>query len=79
MTPLSVMVDGVPVPTFPFDHPHGRPEDLFLLAEPPVPVPPGTGVTWAGDMPEGKKNLWVRVPCVVGREGTFLLREKDRQ
>jgi len=28
------MVDGVPVPTTPFDHPHGRSEDLFLLAEP---------------------------------------------
>ena len=79
MTHLSVMVDGVPFPTTPFDLPHGRPEDLFLLVEPPEPVPPGTEITWAGVMPEGKKNLWVRIPCVVGNIGNFLLREGDHR
>lgn len=70
-----IMVDGNPVPTTPFEHPHGRPEDLFLLADPPNPVPPGTKITWAGKMPEGKANLWVRIPCAVGGLGTFRLRD----
>lgn len=78
-----ILVSGIPVPTLPFEHTHGRPEDLFLEVLPAKPVPPGTQIAWSGEMPEGKKTLWVRIPCSLPWrgvvEGNFLLREEDHR
>jgi len=79
MNPITILVDGNPVPSIRFEHQHGRPEDVFLLVQTTTPVPPGTEVAWTGDMPTGKTALWVRIPCEVGKWGTFLLREEDRR
>ncbi|NBR00535.1 MAG: hypothetical protein EBT79_06455 [Actinobacteria bacterium] len=54
-----ILLNGEPVSTTPFDHPHGRPTDLFLRMD-GVVVNPGDDVTWSGDMPDGKTHIWVR-------------------
>ena len=53
-----ILLNGEPVKTVPFEHPHGTPTDLFLRME--VVVYPGDHITWSGEMPEGKTTVWVR-------------------
>lgn len=80
---VLILHNGKPVPTVPFDHEHGRPEDLFLRVSEEHVVRGGDRLEWAGTMPEGKTHLWVRFDSRTWNGlptmGNVLLKEQDHR